>query len=1048
MTVEIPEVGQLVQVRSRQWQVADVIPDAISAQRMGYEGDTLIKLTPLEEDALGDSLEVMWEIEPGVRILEQASLPHPTGFDTPDKFEALLDSVRWRTVATADRNSIQSPFRAGIEIEDFQLEPLVRAINMPRVNLLIADDVGLGKTIEAGLVILELIIRAQANKILIVCPAGLQLKWKDEMREKFGLDFRIVDTELMKKIRREYDRNTNPWQHYPRLITSMDYLKRDRPLARFCETLPSGAESIYPRRYDILLIDEAQNVAPAGTGAYATDSQRTQAIRKIAPHFDHRLFLSATPHNGYRESFSALLELLDDQRFARDTEVDKKQLERVMVRRLKSDIPPGPDGRKRFPDRVTCEIEVDYTDAECDAYRLLIEYADSLRSSSGNGAGGIAAGLIKETLKKRFISSPAAFQQTLAVHTQTLKDRQASKGGGDDKKTTRKLKQSIIKLEEEYSDEEERDAAEEEALAVAADSLEAVSDQKDTLKKLATWAERASGSGGTKLEQLLTWIEEKLLDGGEWNSERVVIFTEFRTTQVWLNEQLIAKNLGGDGRIELIYGGMPTDERERIKAHFQKDPNITNVRILIATECASEGIDLQNHCKHLINYDIPFNPSRLEQRCGRIDRRGQRSPEVFLYHFVAKGYAAKFSASSTGEGLEWDLQFLASVAKKLETSREDLGRVNRVLADKVHRAIVGDRTNVNVESVAVGGAEQKLLAAEKHVGKRVLKLREDLVDAQEAMNLGPRQIQRLVSVALELARKPRMQEVNLEGQPDDTFVFKMPSFDGNWGRCSCGLEDPVTAAMRPCTFDHKVAEGRDDVVLIHLEHPLVKNALALLRAEIWSPEETKKLNRITVKTVPNNLLKQPAAIVHSRFTIIGNGRHRLHEEVFYAGGTENEGKWDRFSLKEMDELSAAVLQVEVPKTREEELLKWYSSNMKKLESATAARLEERRKSVEKQLEQKKERDKKDIDLVLKELETSIQKTLDEVGKERQQFLPGEGWDDEQRQQRELNIDAIQRRLERIPSELKDELQRIDERYSEQIEHANPLAVTILVPEGV
>ena len=194
---------------------------------------------------------------------------------------------------------------------------------MPRVNLLIADDVGLGKTIEAGLVIQELILRHRARTVLVVCPAGLQIQWRDQMRDKFGLEFRIVDSELMRELRRSRGIHANPWTHFPRLITSIDFLKRDRPLRLFREVLPDTGRPI-PRRFDILVVDEAHNVAPSGPRPTtpSTRSARRPSAR-IAPHFEHKLFLTATPHNGYRESFSALLELLDNQRFARGVPPDR-----------------------------------------------------------------------------------------------------------------------------------------------------------------------------------------------------------------------------------------------------------------------------------------------------------------------------------------------------------------------------------------------------------------------------------------------------------------------------------------------------------------------------------------------------------------------------------------------------------------------------------------------------------------------------------------------------------------------------------------------------
>src|SRR5208283_4459328 len=311
-TTSPPESGQLVNVRSRRWVVNEVQASQLSPRPLeptASKPQHLVSLLSVEDDALGEELQVVWEIEPGAKLIEKVALPEPTGFDSPDRLDAFLDAVRWGAASTADLRNIQAPFRSGIDIEDYQLDPVVRAIQMPRVNLLVADDVGLGKTIEAGMVALELIIRHRTRKILIVCPASLQVQWKEQMRDKFGLDFRIVDSTLMKELRRKRGIHVNPWNQYPRLITSIDFLKRERPLRMFREILPGPTDSMYPRKFDLLITDEAHNCAPSGAGKYATDSLRTQALRLLAPHFEHKLFLTATPHNGYPESFSALLEL-------------------------------------------------------------------------------------------------------------------------------------------------------------------------------------------------------------------------------------------------------------------------------------------------------------------------------------------------------------------------------------------------------------------------------------------------------------------------------------------------------------------------------------------------------------------------------------------------------------------------------------------------------------------------------------------------------------------------------------------------------------------
>src|ERR1700756_4378008 len=291
----------------------------------------------------------------------------------------------WGAVSQADDTALESPFRGGSEVDEYQLDPVVRALSMPRVNLLIADDVGLGKTLEAGLVVQEMILRHRVRTVLIVCPSSLQMQWQEEMRDKFGLEFRIVDSESISRLRRKRGIHVNPWSHFPRLITSLDYIKRERPLRTFRETLPAGDQPTYPRAYDLLIVDEAHNVAPSGRGKYATDSMRTLAIRTLAPYFEHKLFLSATPHNGYRESFAALLELLDSQRFSRIVP-DRMQLEAVMVRRMKSELKLRWDGSRRFAERVVKHLEVPYTDEERLAHHNLQQYSElRLKNASSEG---------------------------------------------------------------------------------------------------------------------------------------------------------------------------------------------------------------------------------------------------------------------------------------------------------------------------------------------------------------------------------------------------------------------------------------------------------------------------------------------------------------------------------------------------------------------------------------------------------------------------------------------------------------------------------------
>src|SRR6478735_1347140 len=448
-----PEQGQMVSVRSRNWMVTDVSASTLPHERLqtGLESPQhLLTLSSVEDDGLGEELQVIWELEPGARVVEKVALPDPTGFDPPDRLDAFLDAVRWGASSSADVRTIQAPFRSGIDIEDYQLDPVVRAIQMPRVNLLIADDVGLGKTIEAGMTALELIVRYRARRILIVCPAALQIQWREQMRDKFGLDFRVVDSDLMKQLRRSRGIHVNPWSHYPRLITSIDFLKRERPLRLFREILPGPDEPTYPRKFDLLICDESHNCAPSGRGKYATDSLRTQALRVLTPHFEHKLFLTATPHNGYPESFTALLELLDNQRFARGTPPDRKQLNAVMVRRLKSELPLDDYGQPRFPKRELEPLEVAYTQEERAIHAALRKYSEQRQVRAEDNAEKFATEFVLKTLKKRLFSSPAAFAASLEQHEKSLYTARRSRG--EARPSFGILQRELDRIEEDYAD--------------------------------------------------------------------------------------------------------------------------------------------------------------------------------------------------------------------------------------------------------------------------------------------------------------------------------------------------------------------------------------------------------------------------------------------------------------------------------------------------------------------------------------------------------------------------------------------------------------------
>jgi superfamily II DNA or RNA helicase len=1049
MVVASPEQGQLVEVRQRHFVLSEILSSGLPSEP-GGDGEQppqhLVTLSSVEDDALGEELQVVWELEPGVQVYEKMGLPEPSGFDAPSRLDAFLDAVRWGAISSADTRALQAPFRSGIDIEDYQLDPVVRAIQMPRVNLLIADDVGLGKTIEAGLVAQELILRNRIRTILIACPASLQVQWRDQMRDKFGLEFRIVDSDLMKDLRRTRGIHVNPWTHFPRLITSIDFLKRERPLRLFREVLPAEGEPPYPRRFDLMIVDEAHNIAPAGIGHYATDSMRTAAVRLLTRHFEHKLFLSATPHNGYPESFSTLLALLDSQRFAPGIPHDPQQLAAVMVRRLKSELPPRWDGTPRFPKRTLEPIEVPYTEAERRVHKALQRYSELRLQRASSHDEEFAAKFVLKLLKKRLFSSPAAFASTLECHEKSIASARTA-SARKAKPTLKVLLRQVEQAEEEYADEEANETSTSEALESATRLLsDLTSEEQSLLQELRTYADKASRVADTKAATLLRWLQDTVKPGGKWSDTRVLIFTEYRTTQNWLHGLIAAKDMAGGGRLEVMYGGMKSEERERIKAAFQAHPSVSPVRILLATDAASEGIDLQNHCCRLVHYEIPWNPNRLEQRNGRLDRHGQHSPEVLVYHFVGQGYDRNAIDPRVPPGdLEGDLEFLMRAALKINNIREDLGKVGPVIAEQVEEAMLGKRTRLDTAR-AERDAEpaRRLLRIERDLRDRIQKLHDQLHETKRELRLSPENILRTVEIGLGLANQPPLTRVSVTGN-DGKIVdaYRLPAMTGSWSQCHIGLAHPHTGQVRPVVFDHALADGRDDVVLAHLNHRLIQMCLRLLRAEVWASGTRKQLHRVTARLVKDKDLNTVAVIAHGRLVVLGGDNRRLHEEVISAGGYLREGRFARMNVSETTAALDAALPVPVPQAVQQRLQKIWPSHKDALSSALEARMRERTKNLGDKLAERAEREIADIKAVLQELERNIREQLHET--RQMEFT---GWSTPERDQFDRNMDSIRVRLDRIPQEIEQESEAIQKRYASPTPRLFPVAITYLVPEKI
>ncbi|MGZ3336662.1 MAG: SNF2-related protein, partial [Isosphaeraceae bacterium] len=418
-----PEAGQIVRVRQRQYFVEEVVP------RAAGDDATLVRMSCLDDDAQGQPLEVLWEKEVDSEPITAESWQKiaSKGFDPPKLFSAYLHTLQWNCVTSTDPNLFQSPFRAGIRIDAYQLEPLQKALRLPRVNLFIADDVGLGKTIEAGLIARELLLRKKVQDIVVSCPPSMLLQWHEELEDRFGMVFQILDKEYIARVRQERGYGVNPWTTHTRFLVSHRLLIDETYTATLRDWLGDF------RAGSLLILDEAHHAAPSSGAKYAIDSKITRAIRDLAGRFEHRLFLSATPHNGHSNSFSALLEILDPQRFCRGVPVRaKKVLDAVMVRRLKEDLRAVAGG---FPKRVVRQIDLSGLPANTPELHLsvLLDQYRELREERLKGETKrkqASATLLISGLQQRLLSSVEAFARTLRVHRRTVQRQLDAAGEG------------------------------------------------------------------------------------------------------------------------------------------------------------------------------------------------------------------------------------------------------------------------------------------------------------------------------------------------------------------------------------------------------------------------------------------------------------------------------------------------------------------------------------------------------------------------------------------------------------------------------------------
>lgn len=421
----------------------------------------------------------------------------------------------------------------------------------------------------------------------------------------------------------------------------------------------------------------------------------------------------------------------------------------------------------------------------------------------------------------------------------------------------------------------------------------------------------------------------------------------------------------------------------------------------------------------------------MEQRNGRIDRHGQRASEVVIWHPVdAEG----------GHGDD-----ILRALRKLDAMRADMGSVNPVIAPQLPDLLEGRRRDLDTrQAEARMEKARRFVKAERDLRDRVAKLHERLNETRHEQSLVPDHIERAVRTALRLADKPDLEPISLSDAPDGA-VFRMPPLSGSWSRCLEGLEHPYTQKVRPITFDHEVAKGRDDVVLVHLNHRLVQMSLRLLRAEIWARDDVKKLHRVTVRSLPDGRIEGPVVVVMSRLVVTGGNHHRLHEELTEAGGYLRDAGFRREErvtevrrwLEESHPADLSDATFDALRTR-------FEKQRDSVLAAVEARSKERLRFLVNTIATRKRKEAEDIRQVLDDLERAL-KT--EIAAE-QQPVQLSLFSEDERTQLKRDRAALEARLARIPKERGQELLAIEERHSNAVEHTFPVAVVLLVPNSL
>ncbi len=620
-TVAAPSPGTRIVVRDAEWVVRRV--------ELSPDGGAQLTCTGVSELVRERGAVFLTRLEDEIKVLDPATTTLVP--DTSPRFTRSLlymESLLRRAVPNDD-DGIRTARRAAMDQVPYQLAPARQALRQPRQRILIADDVGLGKTIEAGILVSELVARGRGQRILVVAVKSMLTQLQKEFWNRFTIPLTRLDSMGIQRVRRRIPSNHNPFHYYDRSIISIDTLKQDREYRAYVENA----------WWDIIVIDEAHNVAERGSR-----SLRSKLAKRLAKRSDTLIMLSATPHDGKARSFASLMNMLDPTAigdpddFTREDFTDKG----LVIRRFKKDV--REQVKKSFRDRTIYRNPFPLSAVEEAANDALL--AVPVRGRTAGGSRMQAAGpesrgsrsrqLFSVTLEKALFSSPAACLETVVRRRRQLERdlarSHATRTTSDEPAGTQERRRAI-----------RRELA---GLAALADSLEAV-----------------GAAHFSKYQALLRAIR-----GGKpfrWSSrsprDRLVVFSERIATLRWLERHLVADLELRPEQVALLHGGLSDTDQQEIVEAFGNET--TPLRLLLASDVASEGINLHHQCHRLIHFDLPWSLMVFAQRNGRVDRYGQRRDPRIVY----------LLADSVNPTIRGDARVLEVLIEKDEQAHRNIG---------------------------------------------------------------------------------------------------------------------------------------------------------------------------------------------------------------------------------------------------------------------------------------------------------------------------------------------------------------------------------------